>query len=621
MSTKTTFKRVALTAVAALGLGLLSAIPSQSAVPAGQVAITSANGTAGRNDVGGAAHGKSDSTTAGTLTVTYARTSIYDSVIVTSVAKSRPTGAGSIGLLLQVSDTTSSTMIDTITMSSGAANFDIGPGYYPTGAANETGTSAKIGGYAGATASGTSVTVFKAFLDSTVASRVPGTYTFTVTVTPYGANSYTTVNGEQASAKSVDVSIVVSAGSATASAATSTAYINSGTSYTTANDSVVSAAATASTTPVAVIRLTLKSSTGSTATAEESVTVVTNVGSTGTTSGVAVGKNTTYKYSVGSPLDIYVYADGTVGTATITVSTTNTSFTKNVTFYSTTATKLTVLAATDRAAVGSNTLSNGAGIIWVKATDANGNTVVADADGNSGVWAYSSSSTVISDSGTSCTYSSALGYHTCAVTGVAAGTATITIASYSKGLANATLKGDKTVSLTVGSGTAAKVELAFNKATYAPGEKGYILVKAKAADGTSVNPGSYANLLAAGGITASTSFSGASTVTLTNTDYTIKPRVGALDDGLTSTEPVAYISFFAPYSGDKLTITATGGSLLPAAGQVSVTASASIGDNATAALAAVTALASQVSAFITKINAQITTLTDLVMKIQKKVKA
>ena len=108
---------------------------------------------------------------------------------------------------------------------------------------------------------------------------------------------------------------------------------------------------------------------------------------------------------------------------------------------------------------------------------------------------------------------------------------------------------------------------------------------------------------------------------MTATDYTLKPRVAALDDGLASEEPVGYLTFYAPYAGDKITITATGGSLLPAAGQVSVTASAAVADNGSAALAAVTALASQVSAFITKINAQITTLTDLVMKIQKKVKA
>ena len=487
----------------------------------------------------------------------------------------------------------------------------------PATAYTESGTSVVVAPVSAAT--GTSVMKFFVFMDSAVA-RIPGTYTYTVTVTPFGAGSYTNTNGEVSSAKSVDVSIVVSSGSATASAATSTSYINQGTSWTTASDSVVSVPATASTTTRAVIRLTLKSSTGSTTYAAESVTVVTNLGSTGTSAGVAVGKNVTYAYTAGSPLDILVFSDGNAGTATITITTTNTAFTKTVNFYSTTATTLTVVNATSNAAVGSNTVTGGYGIIWVKATDANGQTVVANADGDSGVWAYSSATTVVSDSGTACAYESALGYHTCKVTGVSAGTATITIANLGTSLANATVKGSKTVALTVGSATAAKVSLAFNKASYAPGEKGYILIKATSADGKTVNPGTYANLIATGGITVSGSFSGTAP-TLTATDYTLKPRVAALDDGLASSDPVGYLTFYAPYAGDKITITATGGSLLPAAGQVSVTASAAVADNGSAALAAVTALASQVSAFITKINAQITTLTDLVMKIQKKVKA
>jgi hypothetical protein len=71
----------------------------------------------------------------------------------------------------------------------------------------------------------------------------------------------------------------------------------------------------------------------------------------------------------------------------------------------------------------------------------------------------------------------------------------------------------------------------------------------------------------------------------------------------------------------SVTFSATGGSGLPAAAQKAVSVKVDVTDSGSAALAAVTALASQVSAFITKINAQITTLTDLVMKIQKKVKA
>ena len=629
MSSTTVFKRIALTAVAALGLGLVSAIPSQAVIAASSVSITASNGTATRNDLSTQA-GKSDSTTAGTITVSFQRTAQEDSVIVTAVAKSRPTGSGTPNLLFQFSDTSTSTVVDTITMNKAIAaeggGFGIGGvAGYPTGAPTETGTSVQISGkstgYTTAAASGTSVAKFFVFMDSTVANRIPGTYTWTVTVTPFGAGSYTNNNGEVSSAKSVDVSIVVSGATTAASAAYSTSYINQGTSYTTANDSAVSVVATSSTTTRAVIRVTLKSSTGSTTGVAESVTVVTNIGNTGVTAGTPVGKNVTYAYSAGSPLDILVFSDGTAGTATITISTTNTSFTETMTFYSTTATTLTVVSASTQAAVGSNaSLTGGYGLIWVKATDANGKTVVANADGDSGVWAYSSDRTIISDSGTACAYESAIGYHTCKVTGVLAGSATLTIANYGSGLANATLKGDKTVAMTVGSATPATLKLAFNKASYAPGEKGFIYINALDASGKPVNPGSITNLMATGGISLAGSFSG-TLPTLTDVTYTLKPQVAALDSGCSSTDAVACLVFYAPYAGEKMTITATGGSALPTAGQVAVSASAAVADSGASALAAVTALASQVSAFITKINAQITTLTDLVMKIQKKVKA
>jgi len=63
MSTKTTFKRVALVAVAALGLGVLSVAPV-SATPTG-LAVAVTNGTA---PLGGA--GDPGSRTAGTVNVT-----------------------------------------------------------------------------------------------------------------------------------------------------------------------------------------------------------------------------------------------------------------------------------------------------------------------------------------------------------------------------------------------------------------------------------------------------------------------------------------------------------------------------------------------------------------------
>jgi hypothetical protein len=64
-------------------------------------------------------------------------------------------------------------------------------------------------------------------------------------------------------------------------------------------------------------------------------------------------------------------------------------------------------------------------------------------------------------------------------------------------------------------------------------------------------------------------------------------------------------------------ITATGGTSLLQEGRVEVSASATVNDSGAAALAAVNALATTVASLKTLI----TTLTNLVLKIQKKVKA
>jgi hypothetical protein len=91
--------------------------------------------------------------------------------------------------------------------------------------------------------------------------------------------------------------------------------------------------------------------------------------------------------------------------------------------------------------------------------------------------------------------------------------------------------------------------------------------------------------------------------------------VASSDSPVVSADPIGQVSFFMPVSGGTVTLTAKGGTALPASGQVAVTATATVTDNAAAALAAVTALATTVASLRTLI----TTLTNLVLKIQKKV--
>jgi hypothetical protein len=238
-------------------------------------------------------------------------------------------------------------------------------------------------------------------------------------------------------------------------------------------------------------------------TANESVTVVTTRGNIGTAASTPVGKNATFNYVAATGfLDILVFSDGTAGTATITISTPSVSFpSKTVTFYSTTATKLTVINGATSLKTGTNTMTAlGVGTIWVKATDANGNTVVADADGASGVWAFSATKTVVSDSATACVYNSTIGYHTCTLTGVASGTSVITVANSSTNESTATVKGDKSATVTVNTGTAATLSLAFDKASYAPGERGFIYIGAKDSAGKDLPGQTFTNLITSSGI-------------------------------------------------------------------------------------------------------------------------
>jgi hypothetical protein len=241
------------------------------------------------------------------------------------------------------------------------------------------------------------------------------------------------------------------------------------------------------------------------------------------------------------------------------------------------------------------------------------------------VWAYSATKTVVSDSATACTYSSDTTYHHCSLTGVAAGTSVITVANSSTNESTATVKGDKAVTVTVNANIPATLALAFDKATYAPGERGFIFISAKDSAGATVPGQVLNNLISSSGISVTkgsiTGSAGAS-LTLTgadNTSPTTAVRVAAVDtcDTLASGLAVRCITFIAPVGGGDIEITATGGSGLPAAGQVAVKASAKVTDNAAAALAAVTALATTVASLRTLI----TTLTNLVLKIQKKVRA
>jgi hypothetical protein len=157
--------------------------------------------------------------------------------------------------------------------------------------------------------------------------------------------------------------------------------------------------------------------------------------------------------------------------------------------------------------------------------------------------------------------------------------------------------------------------LAFDKATYAPGEIAYIRVWGVDAAGKVVSPATRTDLMTSAGITSTAAFGNGS-----DTTTGASPITGfttAAGNGYASADAIRLYKVYMPSSGGAITISATGGTSLPVAGQVAVKATASVTDSGAAALAAVTALATTVASLKTLI----TTLTNLVLKIQKKVKA
>ncbi len=281
---------------------------------------------------------------------------------------------------------------------------------------------------------------------------------------------------------------------------------------------------------------------------------------------------------------IGVFSDGTSGVGTITLTSQSGVLlaTEKVTFYGDIA-KIVTTVKKPTVAVGSN-----ADAISAVAYDAAGVVVGAGT-----LTATSSDLTVISNSATSA--SIANGEALFPLTGVKTGSVGLVVKSGTVSADTVTVRVEAAV---------ASVKLSFDKANYAAGEQATITLTPVDATGAVLSGKTYANLLASGGITTSYSFGGSSD-TITATAVT------------TDANGVKTYKVFMPLSAGSVTVSATGGSDLPTAGQVKVTASATVTDSASQALAAVAALAVTVA----QLKTLITTLTNLVLKIQKKVKA
>jgi len=601
MSTKTNFKRIALVAVAALGLGVLSSVPTNAAITTGSIIITTVDGTGSVSTVG-----NSDSRTAASLTVSALKGAVArDSVTVSVIVKSRPTGSTAVPHLL-LKDTLTSTAATSARATSDSRTGQVRATADGTGvlapndtAVGSTGVVVVDSNYA-TTAAYTAAT-FLVYLESG-SGILAGTYTFTAIVNAFdnGAENATKVTTK-------DFSIVVTAPAAdskVANSANSTAIMSQGASWVagTLSDSTVAVSATASTDVAAVVRVILKNASGSTA-AKESVTATISAGTIG--NGSNKGRSVVLAYSSTS-LDLEISPDGTSGTAVITISTPSVKFAnKSVTFYGTGA-KIT--AGSYSSVIGASGIG-----VWGTEFDSLGN----DLAGGTDLYAFSSDTTVISSYGAACgAYDTTLKVVPCTLTGVKAGTANITLRDAST-VAASTIS-SAAIPVRVSFGVATSYKVTTSAASYAPGQPGVILVSVLDADGKVMPAGTYSNLFTSTGISTNMTMGTAINGTLSSASVTTASNpVASATKPVVTTDPVMQYYYYMPTTGGTLTFSYKGGSSVPAAAQVSGTTSATITDNAAAALAAVTALATTVASLKTLI----TTLTNLVLKIQKKVKA
>jgi hypothetical protein len=614
MSTTTNFKRIALVAVAALGLGVLSSVPSQAAVSG--LTVTVVNGTS--------TQAKSDSTTAATFTIA-GFVGANDTIVAYVVQKSIPAAAGSVRPVFFNLDSTTSTLstqrIDTTTSAattSVAISAGVSGGFRPA-VDTVLATQATVGGFRLVNASGDANInhKFGFQLDTTTEARAAGTYTYSLVVKTFevGATGATGIAATTTTTR--DISIVVAAlanEATTAASATSTALLyGAGTWAATATDSTVAAAGTAGGAAVATVKVDLLNAAGGQTTVRDSITVTIDKGNAAiSTNNPAAaspsGKSLAAFSYTGSSTYVTVWPDGSNGPATLTIKTLNAgTFTKTITFYGD--------GASAKATVVSSVIgSTGTGAILGTEADSLAN----DLGGGTSLFAYSSDTSVISNFGTACgTYSTTAKGVLCDLTGVKSGTATITLRDASTVALSKTASNAVAVRVSIGE-IATRATITFDKSSYAPGEKATAIVKVLDANGLSMPAGTYTNVFAAGGITTSSNLTWAAGESLTATSVTTAGNTTASATApVVSTEPIAQFTYFLPTTGGNVVYTAKGGTGLATAGQVAVTGTATVTDSGAAALAAVTALATTVASLRTLI----VTLTNLVLKIQKKVRA
>ena len=670
MSTKTTFKRIALVTVAALGFGVMSVAPSNAAALGDTMTLSEATTTV---SLGSAA--SVTVTTAGYMTVN-------DSVTATAALKTFPSTATAAQITSAITSIAFSD-IDTATAYTGGSAG--GSSVTNSGATSITGVAGGV----------TKLVSTRSKL--TVTPTAVGTYTYTITPTG-GAN--TTV---------LTWTVVVNARPALTAAATT---VHSGYTYyddatnvairgawsawsTTTDAIALSAFAAPGNAPHAAVKvvqsngnttfpLIAADAVALTATVTSGPGLVAITGEGGSydanaAKGIYAITTAGQLTTLGLTQYVFIYSTGAPGLVTVEIKAGTTVLgTKKINFYGAAA---TISSAVAKSVIGA---TNTAGVVTGVVKDASGNPVPGVT-----VYAVSDTAAAISNSYTSCGPTDKDGAVSCSLTGVAAGTAKVTLTLNSSATGTSAVSATP-VSVRVSDGVATKVDYAFAADTYAPGAAASITATVSNAAGP-MPAGVYTVLTA--GVTGNYTLTGAPTTTVTTTDatgvvkYAVTVPVGISGElTLTGTAATGVTATFgktlvvnaaldaavkaedaAVEAGDNANnakdaadsaIEAADRAELAAieAGELAVAAAEEAGliaqdaleaaneatdaalaageaaadataaaleakDSAEAATAAVAALATQVAALMAALNAKITTLSNLVAKIAKKVKA
>jgi trimeric autotransporter adhesin len=497
MSTKTTFKRIALVTVAALGFGALSVVPSNAVASAVDFSVSAATASQ--------LTGETATATSVVATLSYQASQTTDSVTVTAslFSAKNPDGTNmTTGVAqpnLDVNDTTTAQVY-----SGGVSTLVLKAANGGAAIANDTAANVVP------TATGGVVVKLRVFLN---APTKAGTYV--VRLTPTLASGSTAGSLQSAAAQTVTITVTAAPAddlvAASATSIISAGETNSATADVTVTSTRTPDATLANTVAAATIKVSLLNK--SALAANESFTAslsgpgILGAAAPGTSNPVLDEANPTARILTVKNGDVVqVFPDGTSGVATITIaSLLGVELAKEtVTFFGAPA---TVVTTVKKAVIGVGT-----------ATDAL-EVVVKDSAGVS-VSNLTKLSVVSSDTTKIAnaydqnigSYSATTGSYLIQVTAAAAGAAKLTVST--KASATATTGVDAaSVDIRVGSSTPASVAVTLDKASYAPGEKATISISLKDATGLDLAAGNYASIFAAGGIAANYTLGGGSDTT------------------------------------------------------------------------------------------------------------